>query len=273
MLFPMMMALGQLPSSPTKNEVRTARNEVRVERNLVKPTEVGIPFGCGRAFPISQGHDTGSHLDNDTHAWDFRMPEGTPIVAARDGVVRMARGDSTVGACDPKFAPYANYVVVDHGNGYETQYLHFSAVVVRPGETVKQGQLLGFSGNTGWSCGAHLHFKVARADGPTWNNVSVPATIEGYGDPLRDTLIAAPACPNTNLVASGTGGGSTQMPSAGPSTSPVADGTQQAAGGVPRGADAVIERFQKTASQQGDRRVEVPASREPRVAGSAPETR
>ena len=52
--------------------------------------EVGVPFACGRIYPVSQGHDTGSHKYNDTYAWDFRMPEGTPVVAAREGVVRMA---------------------------------------------------------------------------------------------------------------------------------------------------------------------------------------
>ncbi len=111
--------------------------------------EVGVPFACGRIYPVSQAHDTGSHKYNDTYAWDFRMPEGTPVVAAHDGVVRLARGDSTEGGCDEKFAPMANYVVISHGDGFETQYLHFSAVVVKPGEHVKQGQLLGFSGEHG----------------------------------------------------------------------------------------------------------------------------
>src|SRR5687768_4393742 len=165
--------------------------------------EVAVPFACGRIYPVSQGHDTGSHKYNDTYAWDFRMPEGTPIVAARDGTVRMARGDSTEGGCDEKFASKTNYVVVSHGDGFETQYLHFSAVVVKPGERVKQGQLLGFSGATGWSCGPHLHFKVAKETGRGWNNPSVPARIAGYGDPVRDTRVAAPVCRDSqdNMVA------------------------------------------------------------------------
>jgi len=156
--------------------------------------EVQVPFGCGLVFPVSQGHDVGSHTYNDVWAWDFRMPEGVPIVAAADGVVRMARGDSTVGGCDAAYAPYANYVVVAHGNGYETQYLHFREVVVKSGDRVKAGDLLGYSGKTGWACGSHLHFKVAKPNGPGWNNPSVPARILGYGDPSIDTVIVAPAC-------------------------------------------------------------------------------
>ena len=44
--------------------------------------EVSVPFGCGLKFPVSQAHDVGSHKNNDVYAWDFRMPEGTPISAA-----------------------------------------------------------------------------------------------------------------------------------------------------------------------------------------------
>lgn len=158
-----------------------------------RPT-VGVPFGCGLSFEISQAHDTGSHLNNDTWAWDFRMPVGVPIVAARAGVVRMARGDSTQGGCDPSMAKWANYVVVDHGDGTEAQYLHFSSVVVEAGQKVNAGELIGYSGNTGWSCGSHLHFKVARREHNGWNNPSIPAAIEGYGDPQKATLIRAAAC-------------------------------------------------------------------------------
>jgi len=156
--------------------------------------EVQVPFGCGHAYPVSQSHDTGSHKQHDTWAWDFRMPEGTPVTAAADGVVRLARGDSTVGGCDAKYARFSNYVVVSHQEGLETQYLHFRQVVVKPGDRVKAGDLLGYSGNTGWSCGAHLHFKVAQAVRTGWNNPSVPARIVGYGDPAVETVITAPAC-------------------------------------------------------------------------------
>lgn len=161
---------------------------------------VGVPFGCGLAFEVSQGHNTGSHLHNDTWAWDFRMPEGVPIVSARGGTVRMARGDSTIGGCDQKFAKHANYVVVDHGDGTEAQYLHFSSVVVEAGQKVEGGELLGFSGKTGWSCGPHLHFKVAKRVHNGWNNPSIPAHIEGYGSPGVRTLVNAPVCDPKNEV-------------------------------------------------------------------------
>lgn len=159
-----------------------------------RPPRVGVPFGCGLAFEVSQAHNTGSHLHNDVYAWDFRMPEGVPIVAARGGVVRMARGDSTVGGCDAKFAKHANYVVIDHGDGTEAQYLHFTSVTVDAGQKVATGELIGYSGKTGWACGSHLHFKIARRVHNGWNNPSIPAEIEGFGDPAARAVITAPTC-------------------------------------------------------------------------------
>jgi murein DD-endopeptidase MepM/ murein hydrolase activator NlpD len=226
-------------------------------RNAMAP-EVGVPFACGRVYPVSQGHDTGSHLQNDTYAWDFRMPVGTPIVSAQEGLVRMARGDSTQGACDPKMAQYANYVVVSHEGGLETQYLHFSTVVVKPGERVRKGQLLGYSGNTGWSCGPHLHFKVARSVGAGWNNPSVPASISGYGDPVRDTLVAAPSCqPEENMPVMAANDAARGNDSLAPGGALPREG-EQAAGGVPPGVKAVLGRV---ASDSARKSVETPAAR------------
>ena len=156
--------------------------------------EVGIPFGCGMSFPVSQVHNVGSHVGNDSWAWDFRMPEGTPVVAALDGVVRLARGDSDEGGCDPAMARKANYVVIESAGSIETQYLHFSAVSVVPGQHVRRGDLLGYSGKTGWACGAHLHFKVATPVSAGWNNPSVEARLQGYGDPALEAWISSSPC-------------------------------------------------------------------------------
>ncbi len=153
-----------------------------------------MPFACGRAFTVSQAHDTGSHLNNDTWAWDIRMPEGVPITATLDGVVRLARGDSTSGGCGVEFAKEANYVVLAHAGGLETQYLHFVKVVVKAGDQVKRGQLIGYSGKTGWACGSHLHFKLARTEGVGWNNPSVPARVARHGDPQAGMEIVSAAC-------------------------------------------------------------------------------
>ena len=168
------------------------------------PPVVAVPFGCGLDFQVTQVHAVGTHVDNDVWAWDFRMPAGTPVVAVLDGVVRLARGDSTEGGCDPSMAPTANYVVLEHDGGLESQYLHFSRVVVRPGQHVRQGELLGYSGATGWACGPHLHFKMARPESDGWNNPSVAARIAGYGDPALGTLVSSPPCAAPSVIAGNT---------------------------------------------------------------------
>lgn len=85
---------------------------------------------------------------------DLAAPFGTPVTAARSGTVVRAGWWGT----------YGNVVVVDHGDGSETRYAHLSAVGVRVGEALRQGDVLGRVGSTGASTGPHLHFEV-RFDG------------------------------------------------------------------------------------------------------------
>jgi len=109
---------------------------------LVEQARVTSGFGQ-RADPF-----TGRQAEH--HGVDLAAAEGSPIVAASDGVVRSAgpRGG------------YGNAVEVDHGNGLTTLYAHTSEVLVRPGETVAAGQVLAKVGHTGRATGAHLHFEV-----------------------------------------------------------------------------------------------------------------
>lgn len=81
---------------------------------------------------------------------DFSAPVGTPIFATGDGVVI----ESGWGG------GYGKRVYIDHGFGYETRYAHMSNILVRKGQKVKRGELIGKVGNTGRSRGAHLHYEV-----------------------------------------------------------------------------------------------------------------
>jgi murein DD-endopeptidase MepM/ murein hydrolase activator NlpD len=79
---------------------------------------------------------------------DFAMAKGWPIVAVAPGRVLVA-GKST---------SYGNFVVVDHGQTVHTVYMHMSRVVVKPGDRLNQGQVIGLVGDTGMALGPHLHF-------------------------------------------------------------------------------------------------------------------
>ena len=152
--------------------------------------ELELPFPYGVEVELSQAHGTFSHVGRDYWGWDFRAPVGAPVLAAHDGVVRMVRSDSRQGGCFREAGSWANYVILSHESGYETQYLHFSKVHVGLGQRVKAGQVIGEVGATGFSCGSHLHFQLQRSAGH-WAGQSVPATFRGIGDPAAHSILVS----------------------------------------------------------------------------------
>ncbi|MCC6995983.1 MAG: M23 family metallopeptidase [Deltaproteobacteria bacterium] len=147
-----------------------------------------LPWTGGVAFTVTQGHNTGSHVGLSSWAWDFGMAIGTPVRAAHDGTVRLARGDSRTGGCDSAFSADANHVVVDRGDGLESVYLHLDSTSMRVGQPVRRGDIVGLSGETGWACGAHLHFQIQRSPagggGQSRFNQTVPESFHDTGQPL-----------------------------------------------------------------------------------------
>ncbi|MBI5134010.1 MAG: M23 family metallopeptidase [Candidatus Taylorbacteria bacterium] len=96
---------------------------------------------------------------------DFRAKEGTPILAMNRGVVRVAREGRN----------YGKTVVIDHGLGLQTFYMHLSKIKVNVGELVLPGQAIGLSGMTGYAESPHLHLTVRI------NDISVdPVTFLGF---------------------------------------------------------------------------------------------
>jgi murein DD-endopeptidase MepM/ murein hydrolase activator NlpD len=85
---------------------------------------------------------------------DFGATEGTPIIAAADGVVVEANSSNIFGQ------GWGYFVKLDHGGGKETLYAHCSKICVAAGQNVLQGQVVGWVGNTGKSTAAHLHWEV-----------------------------------------------------------------------------------------------------------------
>ena len=123
-------------------------NRVTPERewsgDFTAPADAAISdvFGSQRVF---NGKTSSPHL-----GLDFRVPSGTPVAAMNGGTVLLAR---------PLYFE-GNFVVVDHGQGFLTLYLHLSEFKVKEGDQVKRGQIIGLSGGTGRATGPHLH--VAR---------------------------------------------------------------------------------------------------------------
>ena len=102
------------------------------------------PYGW-RADPFTgvQSFHTGT---------DMACPEGTPILAAMSGKISEVGNNRT----------YGNYIIINHGNGYQTVYAHMSKTIAKKGQWVTQGTKIGLVGSTGYSTGPHLHFMVYK---------------------------------------------------------------------------------------------------------------
>ncbi len=112
----------------------------------------GVRRGTGRFVWPTAGYVTQGY-QRFHQAVDIARAIGTPVKAADNGFVVVA-GWSNDG--------YGNYIVVDHGNGYQTLYGHLSKIFVKAGDIVGQGAVIGNMGSTGNSTGPHLHFEIRK---------------------------------------------------------------------------------------------------------------
>ena len=140
-----------------------------------------VPWLDGRAFTIGQA--PGGRITTHDNPWsrdaiDINMPEGTPVLAARDGVVIRTVDEYSEGRLDESLRDKANIVRVLHDDGTMGEYVHLMhrGVAVKVGERVAAGRILGYSGSTGFSAGPHLHFAILRVarEGDRFQYVSQP---------------------------------------------------------------------------------------------------
>jgi hypothetical protein len=134
-----------------------------------------LPFAVGSKALVSQGFNGGvTHTGRSCYAVDFSCPVGTKIHAARGGKVIAVQTGHDRGGSDKRFRKDANYIIIEHEDKTLGKYVHLrhNGAMVRVGERVKTGQCIGYSGNTGYSTGPHLHFSVSSVD-PDSKRVSV----------------------------------------------------------------------------------------------------
>lgn len=145
-----------------------------------------LPWTPGVEFRVTQGHNGGSHTGYNAWAWDFGLPVGTPLLATHNGVVRAIRTGFGTGCCSPSCGEDANFVIIARGDGTESLYLHMDAVEVAVGDEITRGDRIGTSGESGYVCGAHLHFQMQSS--PTEGNESyrpsVPGVFHDIGEPF-----------------------------------------------------------------------------------------
>jgi hypothetical protein len=122
-----------------------------------------MPFGGNDRRRLVSGAGGPTHLNENFHSFDFEMPEGTPVLAARSGTVIYVQDGFTEGGLVPDLIDRANLVSIGHSDGTIASYGHLrEGLEVLVGEAVSRGQLLGWSGSTGFSGRPHLHFHVGK---------------------------------------------------------------------------------------------------------------
>lgn len=128
---------------------KTVAGSVTFQPPLLAMPQVSSGFGQ-RAAPMP-----GASTDH--NGIDLPAPKGTPVYAAADGTVKNAWNDTKAGG--------GNSVVLTHADKMASGYAHLDSYTVKPGQQVKQGDLIGYVGSTGTATGPHLHFTVTGADG------------------------------------------------------------------------------------------------------------
>jgi hypothetical protein len=181
--------------------------------------QVGLPF---KDYPVRilQGHHgpfSHSYISPTldlTYAVDFKLPFGTPVLAAEEGEIHVIFDECSqhYSGLDPKIGIHqvkTNFVVVSHEEGnWFSLYSHLEKGSVRSltsrRDRVERGQVIAKTGQSGWVAEAHLHFQVYRdvkicrpRDGiPTFSHESFPIKFAGYNGPLNDRDLRRQAVPD-----------------------------------------------------------------------------
>lgn len=177
----------------TLDPARAGDFELRLEavpgNPNAKPRDVEYLFPLLMAsVRVEQGYGGSYSHDDDQnrYAVDFAAPIGTAVVAARDGTVMQVENDFDQAGLDrEQLGGRANFVRIVHDDGTMGVYAHLreGGVMVRVGQRVRTGQLIGHSGNTGYTSGPHLHFALQVNRG--MRLVSIPFRMHGPGGILR----------------------------------------------------------------------------------------
>ncbi len=193
---PQLPAHATLPAQQRIHIARlytTTRTDLRLDVTLGDPN--ASPRDIEYLYPlqlsnvqVEQGYGGSySHQDAQNHnAVDFAADIGTPVLAARAGTVMQIEADfDKAGLNAEKFAGRANFIRILHDDGTMALYAHLKSegALVRLGQRVRRGQIIGLSGNTGFTSGPHLHFVVQL--NRDMQLVSIPFRMFGPGGILR----------------------------------------------------------------------------------------
>ena len=166
MIFVLIIALSAVGCAASNNPLR---HEIKqLQKGIIKDDTsyvYTLPFDNERSHLLVQGY-FGKFSHKERAALDFKMKRGTKILAARDGVVIRVKEDGQKGGWNSKYRREGNNIVIQHSDNSRSGYWHLQkdGALVNVGDTVRQGQVIGLSGKTGYSAFPHLHFIVWKFD-------------------------------------------------------------------------------------------------------------
>lgn len=156
--------------NPLRNEVKLLqKGAIKDDTSYV----YALPFEEGKNFRVIQGYFS-PFTHKERAALDFNMNRGSHITAAREGVVVRVKEDGTKGGLNRKFRSHGNNIVIQHADGSRAGYWHLqnNGALVNVGDTVQKGQLIAYSGKTGFAFVPHLHFLVWTNKNGNWQQVA-----------------------------------------------------------------------------------------------------
>jgi murein DD-endopeptidase MepM/ murein hydrolase activator NlpD len=125
-----------------------------------------LPFAKGSKFLLIQAYNSSMSHKKEI-SLDFKMKAGSKVCAARAGVVTAVEESNDEGGLKDEYLSKGNHIIITHNDGSLAMYWHLQkdGALVNTGDTVLQGSLIGYSGNTGYTAFPHLHFQVYDAAG------------------------------------------------------------------------------------------------------------
>jgi len=159
------LMFSQTNSVPTKDLKETVGDEYSFAYSL--------PYEKGKSFLLIQAYQSKLFSHKGEFALDFKMKRGTKICAARSGVVVEVKEDSKKGGIALKYLAEGNHVIIKHDDGSYGNYWHlkYNGALVCVGDTIRQGQIIGLAGKTGYAAFSHLHFEVTGEYSPGQNQI------------------------------------------------------------------------------------------------------
>ena len=157
-------------NNPLRKEVKQLqKGTIKDDTSFV----YSLPYEAGESHLIVQGY-FGIFSHKERAALDFKMKRGTNIVAVRDGVVIRVKEDGSKGGWSRKYRSQGNNIVIQHSDNSRSGYWHLQkdGALVKVGDTVRQGQIIGLSGKTGYAATPHLHFIVWKSNSRGWQQVA-----------------------------------------------------------------------------------------------------